>query len=899
MRSSFLLLMLSCIAACSAPPTPTPEPMPDPDPVVTSFTAEKPTLTRGSRARLTAVFANGEATISPALGGAVTSGAVLETAPLDADTTFTLTVSAPDKTPATATVVVHVVPAAEITSFTSADSIVTAGTSTTLTAVFTGGTGTVTPGIGPVTSGTPFNSGNLSSATEFTLTVTNAAGDAVTRTLQVDAATEPRIVSFTAQKTTITRGTAAVLTAVFAGGMGVINGSSAVLSGDTFTTLPLMSDTTFTLVVTGPVGMPKTATIDIVVVDAPVILSFSAVQEDITAGQFAQLLANFSGGTGAVSGQGSIASNQLLDTLPLSSDTTFVLTVTNPAMDTATAMVTVHVHAAPNITSFTAARSIITTAQMTTLTAVFSGGTGVVDQGLGPVVSGMPIDTPQIFTQTRTFTLTVTNPAGSTATATVMVQSVASPVINTFTATPRHSTIGQSVVLSGSFGNGTATIDNGVGTVSGPSFFVTSPPIQAATQFRLTVTNAAGDSVFAVVDVTAVPPPVITSFTGVPVGSMDAGTTSVRLNVGQWISMTPVYSAGVGRIGPTPAPSGQLFNQTPTTDTTYTLSVSNDAGTTVTADVNALIDHDVYVASGQGYVAVYRSHLDMAGPPVRRIYIQNCPLPSGVALQPISAGGLVPAQLWVTCRAQGATAARIMRIQSPQAINNSAAMPATSSLTPISGAATLLNNPVSIAIDSLNGVPTVLIVAESGSPSPLARGRVLVFSASMGGNVAPLRMLDPPTSGDLTQLGLITQVALYASEIYVASRNISGLSATNGVLVFPLTWTGTNIAPTRWFIPTSTGTFVNGLAVNADGIYVSSPSGLTHFSLGVTGTPSALHVLNVGPGGQLAIFDRQLMFANVDMVWGHSTVDLRRLWGAQGPAFSLGVAGQIAVDPLR
>ena len=79
----------------------------------------------------------------------------------------------------------------------------------------------------------------------------------------------------------------------------------------------------------------------------------------------------------------------------------------------------------PVITSFVAAKSPITKGTSTTLTAVFSNGTGNIDQGVGSVTSGQPATiSPQMDT---TYTLTVTG-QGGTATKTTSVSVVAPPV---------------------------------------------------------------------------------------------------------------------------------------------------------------------------------------------------------------------------------------------------------------------------------------------------------------------------------------------------------------------------------------------------------------------------------------------------------------------------------------
>jgi len=79
---------------------------------------------------------------------------------------------------------VTVVPAPVITSFTAAAAAITRGDSTTLTAVFTGGTGSVDNGVGTVTSGTPVTV-TLTATTTYTLTVMNSAGTSVTASATV------------------------------------------------------------------------------------------------------------------------------------------------------------------------------------------------------------------------------------------------------------------------------------------------------------------------------------------------------------------------------------------------------------------------------------------------------------------------------------------------------------------------------------------------------------------------------------------------------------------------------------------------------------------------------------------------------------------------------------------
>lgn len=72
-----------------------------------------------------------------------------------------------------------------ITSFAAVQLSVASKTGTTLTAVFTGGTGSIDPGIGAVTSGEAHSTGDLTQQTTFTLTVTNTNGKSVTETVTI------------------------------------------------------------------------------------------------------------------------------------------------------------------------------------------------------------------------------------------------------------------------------------------------------------------------------------------------------------------------------------------------------------------------------------------------------------------------------------------------------------------------------------------------------------------------------------------------------------------------------------------------------------------------------------------------------------------------------------------
>lgn len=152
-------------------------------PVATSITGSA-NITQGVPS-ITAVFSNGRGFVDQGIGE-VFSGVPFAAPNLGTGTVFTLTVwntAGAQATKASSAMNVVAVPA--ITSFTADSLQVTSGNSTNIKGVFTGGTGAVDHGVGAVTNNTPKTTGTLAATTTFTLTVTNAAGTAVTQTITI------------------------------------------------------------------------------------------------------------------------------------------------------------------------------------------------------------------------------------------------------------------------------------------------------------------------------------------------------------------------------------------------------------------------------------------------------------------------------------------------------------------------------------------------------------------------------------------------------------------------------------------------------------------------------------------------------------------------------------------
>ena len=132
-------------------------------------------------------------------------------------------------------------------------------------------------------------------------------------------------------------------------------------------------------------------------------------------------------------------------------------TATNGVSPDATQSFTLTVDAPPSITSFGAANTTITDGTSSILNAVFTGGTGSIDNGVGAVTSGVGVTvTP---TSTTTYKLTVTNSAGVSVPATTTVTVV--PATNTGACAAAGT--GSESLLNGRYAFLLKGFDNGTG----------------------------------------------------------------------------------------------------------------------------------------------------------------------------------------------------------------------------------------------------------------------------------------------------------------------------------------------------------------------------------------------------------------------------------------------------
>ncbi|MEI6471987.1 MAG: beta-propeller fold lactonase family protein [Holophagaceae bacterium] len=393
-------------------------------------------------------------------------------------------------------------PTPVITSFGAAKTPITTGTTTTLTAVFSNGTGVIDKGVGTITSGTPVTVAPTADTT-YTLTVTNSASVATVSTTAVALAPAPSVPVITA------------LTKVTAGLGGYTASTPAqagmtlawTITNGTFTSAASGASVTFTPGTTGSVSLScvatnaantpssaglATATI-VAAPSTPVITApthVSAGETGYRASVPAQADSTYtwtlSGGT-LVTGAGTASI-----TFAPGSTGSVVLgcQVTNGAGTPSTAAsASSLIVAFPTIEQLYVSETEVASGTATLLGFAFSGGTGVVDHAIGTVTSGATREVKP--TVTTTYTLRVTNLAGDYTYDSVTVSVPDPATITAFRANPAAITRGQGTLLTFTF-TGDGSIDQGVGTVTSGSQIAVLPTV--GTTYTLTTTNSVGQA---------------------------------------------------------------------------------------------------------------------------------------------------------------------------------------------------------------------------------------------------------------------------------------------------------------------------------------------------------------------------------------------------------------------
>ena len=481
--------------------------------------------------------------------------------------------------------------APSINIFTATPSTNTAGLPTTLNWSVTGATGlslSLDNGIGDVTSlGGSTAVVTPSASTTYTLTATDTNGT-TTRSVTLQSLPVPVAQGLTAAVNPIEKGSSTTVLPTFSNGIGTIdNGVGTVLSGVAYTTGSLNSATILTLTVTNSVGTAVTRTLTVNLL--PVVVGSITGPANVSVGssstQFSAAV------TGAVdksvtwsTSAGSITPAGVLTAPSTTGDV--VITATSVADPTQHRELTVHIVALPVATGITAATNPVLYGSSTTITPQFSLGTATIDQGIGTVTTGTAYTTGTI-TADKTFTLTVTNPSGTTATfsytvhpQTVVVGPISGPVSGKVTQ-GRSATFNATV--TGAANTAVTWNSASAGSFSGNRW--TAPNTTGTYTITATAVNGATSSL----SITVIAAPAISSFTATPAGinkNQSSTLTANFVGAGSGSNVTGVVTPGnlTLRSGGASVSTGPLAGTQ-----TYTLTVTNDAGDTATAQTTVQV----------------------------------------------------------------------------------------------------------------------------------------------------------------------------------------------------------------------------------------------------------------------------------------------------------------------
>jgi gliding motility-associated-like protein len=401
------------------------------------------------------------------------------------------------------------------------------GASTTMSG---SGGGTYSWSTGATTSSIVVSPANT---TSYTLTVTNAAGCSASTTQVVTVNSNP-------------------IPVISSGAIALCNGANTTLTGSgggTYswntgaTTSSIVvspaSTTSYTLVATNATGCSASTT-QVITVNSNPIPVISSGTTTLCNGANTTLTGSgggtYSWNTGATSSSISVSP---------ASTTIYTLTVTNAVgcKTSTTQSITVNSNPVPAISS------VVTTLCSGANTTLTGSGGGSYSWNTGATTSSIVVSP----VSTTSYTLTVTNATGCSASTTqvVTVNSNPIPVISSGTTTLCN---GANTTLTGS-GGGTYSWNTG----STSSSISVSP--SSTTTYTLTVTNAAGCSAFATQAITVHPNPLPVISSGA--SSICSGTT------------TTLTASGGGTYSWNTGASTSSISISPPNTTIYTLTVTN------------------------------------------------------------------------------------------------------------------------------------------------------------------------------------------------------------------------------------------------------------------------------------------------------------------------------------
>ncbi|MHB8086114.1 MAG: hypothetical protein ACYDHZ_09825 [Dehalococcoidia bacterium] len=420
--SIIVVLAAGCTGGKSTPTEP---------PVIVAFNASPMSITTGGTTTLLWNITGATAvTIDPGIGQVDVAG-TMDLTPTQS-TTYTINaINTAGTVTKLTTVTVNAPNPPTVVNFSATPAMVTAGQTSTLQWAVTGATSvSIDQGIGKVdVAGT--KAVTVKSTITYTLIASNAAGSvSKTAAVTIGQSSPPTINSFTADPANIVVGETSTLQwdISSATAVSISPGVGPVSTTGTRVVHPV-STTTYTITATNSVGSvnaPATVTLPSAATAKPVVTSFTASPNNVTAGNSSTLQWVVTGSTsvsidhgiGTVNASGTQVESPVVTT-------TYTLTAMN-ANGPTTASATITVGQAtgqlPIISSFTANPSTIFSGQSSTLQFNVTGATAI---SIDPEV-GQPraFEQPQVFpTKTTIYTLTATNGNGSTqASVTVTVQ---------------------------------------------------------------------------------------------------------------------------------------------------------------------------------------------------------------------------------------------------------------------------------------------------------------------------------------------------------------------------------------------------------------------------------------------------------------------------------------------
>jgi len=511
----------------------------------------------------------------------------------------------------------------------------TAGAGYSQTVAATGGTapltfslssGSLPGGFSPITgagviAGTPSGAGT----SNFTVRVTDGVGATATRAFSITIAAPLTITTASlpggtigvaySQNAASTGGTAPLTWSLSAGALPA--GFNPITGGGAITGTPSSAGTSsFTVRVADSVGAVATKALSITIAIPPSITT-SALPGGTVGTAYSQTLAA-TGGTAPLTF--SLAAGALPAGLNLTGGGVIVGSPSTPAVGTAnftvrvtdgvgavaTRALSITIAVAPSITTSALPGGTVGTAYSQTMAA--TGGTapltwslsaGSLPAGLSPITAGGVIAGTPSAAGTSSFTVRVTDGAGSVDTKALSIV-IAAPLIITTASLP-GGTVGaaysQTLVASGgtaplTWSLSAGALPAGLNPITGAGVIAGTPSASGTANFTVRVTDGIGVVVTKALAITIAAAPAITT-PSLPGGTVGTAYSQTMAATGGTAPLTWSLSAGALPAGFTPITSAGVIAGTPTAaavgTANFTVRVTDSVGATATKALSIVI----------------------------------------------------------------------------------------------------------------------------------------------------------------------------------------------------------------------------------------------------------------------------------------------------------------------